>query len=70
MDVKGVYPKDVTVIVEFLASELEKIKLAMENCKLTYFGPDQEKMDAQEFFKNDFYSFVADLTQRLKANSR
>ena len=54
MDVKGIYPKDVAVVVEFRASELEKIKMAMDDCKLTYFGPDQDKMDAQEFFKTNF----------------
>jgi hypothetical protein len=66
MDVKGIYPKDVAVIVEFRASELEKIKVAMDDCKLTYFGPDKDKMDAQEFFKTNFYSFLTELVKTLK----
>ncbi len=66
MDVKGIYPKDVAVVVEFRATELEKIKMAMDDCKLTYFGPDQDKMDAQEFFKVNFYSFLTELVKTLK----
>jgi hypothetical protein len=66
MIVKGIYPKDVSVLVEFMASDLEKIHKAMDHCKLTYFGPDQEQMAAQDFFKNNFYSFLTELVKTLK----
>jgi hypothetical protein len=66
MDVVKVYPKDISVLVEFRATELEKIKTAMDDCKLTYFGSDQYKMDAQVFFKNTFYPFLTELLKSLK----
>lgn len=64
--VKGVFSKDVVVLIEFSLTELEKIKAAMDFCQLTYFGTDQYRMDAQEHFKKSFYSFVAEVIKDIK----
>jgi hypothetical protein len=66
MIIKNIYPKDISVIIEFRASDLEKIRMAMDDCKLTYFGPDQARMDAQVFFKEKFYPFLEELVKSLK----
>jgi hypothetical protein len=66
MDVIKVYPKDVSILLEFRATELDKIKTAMDDCKLTYFGVDPAKMEAQTFFKDVFYPFLTELMKSLK----
>jgi hypothetical protein len=66
MDVKGIYPKDVAVLVEFRATELEKIKTAMDDCKLTYFGPDQGQDGCTGVFSKQLFSVFNGIGKSLK----
>jgi hypothetical protein len=55
MQLLDIKPKDVYCLFEVLLSDLEKLKVALDNAELTLDLSDPEQKEVDNYIKNVFY---------------
>lgn len=58
--------KDIYVIYEISFTGLEKVKKALDLCKIEYDGSNLKDREAIEFLTKEFYSVIAETIERIK----
>ena len=67
-EVKGVYPKDVCVVLEVRLSDLKKLRESLDMCEINKLKVTTEQLEAARYLQEDFYPFLAQLIKDVEGH--
>ncbi len=66
MNLLGVYPADVRIVLEFSVNELEQMIIALDISTINFDGKDEKQVKSVNFLTKEFYPAIQKVIEDIK----